>query len=144
MKKMSLFYFSLYLICSSFYSCSDETISSNRTGDTPAHIVYNDSIRTNQFVINIYTFLPQGFNRLDGNSMVASATDEAVHAVPFSGAQAWGEGNWTATSLRDDNLSGFCQGIRRSFIFEEQIYPNIPALIMSETGKNDCWRRSTF
>ena len=144
MKNLSFIYLIFWLVCGCFYSCSDETLSSDRTGETPVHIVYNDSVRTNQFVINIYSFLPDGFNRMGGNSMVASATDEAVHAVPGSGAQNWGEGNWTATTLRDDNLSDFCTGIRRSFVFEEQIYSHISILVMSEGGQKQLLAQVQF
>jgi len=130
----------LYLIiccvaCGCFWSCSDETINSDRTGVYPASIVCNDSVEIHKFVINIYSHLPDGFNRMAGNSMVASAIDEAVHAVPGSGAQAWGEGSWNPSTTRDDNFGTNYQGIRRSFVFEEELYPNIPDRIISEKGK---------
>ena len=135
MKNSSLLYFIFCVVCGCFWSCSDETIDSDRTGVVPAHIVYNDSARINTFVNDIYSHLPDGFNRLGGNSMVASAIDEAVHATPGSGAQAWGEGNWNPSTQRDDNFGTMYRGIRRTFVFEEELYPNMSHLVVSEEGQ---------
>jgi len=136
MKNLNFLFFILCMAMGGWLaSCSDETINSDRTGVILPDVIYNDSTKINQVVINLYSHLPSGFNRLEGNSMVASSTDEAVHAVSGSEAQQWGEGSWNATMLRDNNFSTCYQGIRRTLVFEEEIYPYIPKIVLSERGK---------
>ena len=87
----------------------------------------------------MYTFLPDGYNRFDENtSMLASSTDEAVHAVVGSGMQRWGEGGWSPADLLDNPLNKCYTGIRRSFIFEEEILPLVDNNVMGEFGKKLC------
>ena len=112
-------------------ACSDETINSERTGVTPSDIVYNDSLRSFQFLTDLYWHLPTGY-RFD---QVVCSTDEAVWAVPGSAAQRWGEGAWSPSALRDNLFDRCYQGIRRSFVFQNEIYPNIPDHIISPNGK---------
>jgi hypothetical protein len=88
-------------------------------------------------VNNIYSFLPGGYNRLSGNSMIASATDEAVHAEKgTSEAELWATGSWNSNYTRDNTFSDCYTGIRRSFVFEEQILPNIENIVMTSVGRN--------
>jgi len=118
-----------------FLACSDETINSDRTGVAPASIFYNDSARISNIVNDIYSHLPSGWGRLSGASMVACATDEAVHAVPNTEAQLWGEGSWNPSTLRDNTITVCYRGIRRTFLFEEEIYPYIPDIVVTQTGR---------
>jgi len=144
MKNLSSLYCIICVACGCFWSCSDETINSERTGVVPAHIVYNDSARLNTFINDIYSHLPDGFNRLGGNSMVACAIDEAVHATPGSSAQYWGEGSWDPYATRDDNFYTCYRGIRRSLLFEEELYPNISNLVVSENGQKQLLAQVVF
>jgi len=145
MKNLSFLIFILGLTLGGcLWSCSDETIGSDRTGVVLPHIIYNDSTRINQVIITLYSHLPYGFNRLDGTSMVASATDEAVHAVSGSEAQSWGEGSWDATAIRDNTFSWCYQGIRRTLVFEEELYPYIPNIVLSERGRKQLLAQAYF
>jgi hypothetical protein len=111
----------------------------------PVSIICGDSAKIAQYVNNIYSFLPGGYNRLGGNSMVASATDEAVHAEKgASEAELWCTGSWNANYTRDNTFSDCYTGIRRSFVFEEQILPNIENIVMTSVGKNLYYGQTLF
>jgi hypothetical protein len=143
--------FSLVLITGVlfFQSCSDEKINS-----TPPDFATSDQIAFNKtnvvnFINNLYTFVPRGYNRLDLNpntndiatgatpgvplnnsltAMVASATDEAVHASRNSAAEKWGTGQWSASSLNnwDTQIKTEYTGIRRTFTYTEELAPKLP------------------
>ena len=117
-------------------SCSDELITEKPVNFTQASVVYGDSVKISQFVNNIYSFLPEGYNRLGSNSMLASATDDAVHAVRGSAAEKLGTGAWGPTALRDDPFSSSYTGIRKSFVYEEEIHPEIQDIVMTAAGRD--------
>lgn len=73
-----------------------------------AEFVFSDSARAELFVNNAYSDFPAdvsgSFNWLDGNAMLASASDEAMHVstnktVP-SAAQRMSAGNWNPSNMR--------------------------------------------
>lgn len=137
MKNINLFIIIFIILGGSLVSCSDETIDTTPVEFIPASIICGDSAKIAQFVNNIYSYLPKGYNRLGGNSMVAAATDEAVHAVKgTSEAELWATGGWDANYTRDNTFSDCYTGIRRSFVFEEQIFPYIDDIVMTPVGKN--------
>lgn len=126
-------------------SCSDETINDTPVTFIPARIICGDSVKIVQYVNNVYTFLPNGYNSFDNNtSMLAASTDEAVHAVVGSDMEKWGSGSWNSTSLYDNPLSACYTGIRRSFIFEEELLPLIDDNVMSEVGQKLCLGQILF
>ncbi|MDR1098077.1 MAG: RagB/SusD family nutrient uptake outer membrane protein [Tannerella sp.] len=128
-----------------FLSCSDETIGDVPVNFIPPHIIYGDSTKITQFVNNVYSFLPAGYNRFDGNtSMLAASTDEAVHAVPGSEMEKWANGSWDANTGHDNSFSDCYTGIRRSFVFEEEILPYIEDIVMTETGRDLCLGQALF
>ena len=139
MKKIKIFIAYVSCIIAGLSSCSDEDIKEIPVEFTPVHIICGDSTKIVQYVNNVYTFLPDGYNRFDENtSMLASSTDEAVHAVVGSGMQRWGEGGWSPADLLDNPLNKCYTGIRRSFIFEEEILPLVDNNVMGELGKKLC------
>ena len=139
MKKIKIFIAYVSCIIAGLSSCSDEDIKEIPVEFTPVHIICGDSTKIVQYVNNVYTFLPDGYNRFDENtSMLASSTDEAVHAVVGSGMQRWGEGGWSPVDLLDNPLNKCYTGIRRSFIFEEEILPLVDNNVMGEFGKKLC------
>ncbi|HEY0670035.1 MAG TPA: RagB/SusD family nutrient uptake outer membrane protein, partial [Sphingobacteriaceae bacterium] len=119
-------------------SCSKETIDGTPVQYTDAKIIYGQSVNIGEAVNRLYVYAPAGHNRLGGNSMVASATDEAVHAVRGSEAERWGTGLWgtTATTLRDDDFARTYEGIRATHVYEEEIHNNIIDAVMSQTDRN--------
>lgn len=119
-------------------SCSKETIDSKPVEYTDARIIYGQSVNIIEAVNRLYTYVPEGHNRLGGNSMVASATDEAVHAVRGSEAERWGTGLWgtTATTLRDDDFARTYEGIRSTYVYSEEIHPNIIDAVMTKPNRD--------
>jgi len=130
MKKISILF---VLICFAqggwFWSCSDENINDDRYGFVQPHIIYSDSGKVAQFVNDLYQYLPTGWHRLGSTSMLASATDEAVHSVPNSEAQRWAEGSWNKNYLRDNTFENNYIGIRKTFIFENHILPYVQDIV---------------
>lgn len=98
-----------YMLVSVFIlgSCSDPLY------ETPVNYfdiehVFLDSIRAEAFVNNMMTERPDeinaSFNRLEGSSMLASATDEATHVSTNKSAvyapQKMSSGNWGPSNMR--------------------------------------------
>jgi hypothetical protein len=73
-----------------------------------AEDVFTDSARAELFINNAYTDLPAdvstSYNWLDGNAMLASACDEAMHVstnkTTPSAAQRMSAGNWNPSNMR--------------------------------------------
>lgn len=73
-----------------------------------AEVIFSDSARAEYFVNNAYTDMPaevsNSFNWLDGNAMLASASDEAMHIstnkTTPSAAQRMSAGNWNPSNMR--------------------------------------------
>lgn len=78
------------------------------------------------FVDDIYGSVPDGYNRLKGNSMIASSSDEAVECGINSEAENMALGIWSAANTHDDAWNSMYEGIRKTNIFFEEIYPAIP------------------
>lgn len=138
MKKIKLlsgFFFGIF-IGTGFISCSDDTINDIPVTFLDPSLIYNDSAKVALFVNNIYSGLPSGYNRLGNNSMLASSTDEAVHSLRSSEAEWWGTGTWTPYTIYDDAYASNYASIRKTFVFEEDVYPNIIDAVMSSFGRN--------
>lgn len=88
-------------------SCENDSFYEIPIGFIPRDEIFTDSIYAEQFVNNIYTELPSNiatsFNWMAGNSMMASATDEAMHVqknkTSPSGATRMSAGSWGPTQL---------------------------------------------
>ncbi|MES2378852.1 MAG: RagB/SusD family nutrient uptake outer membrane protein [Bacteroidota bacterium] len=147
---MKKYIFSMIFIAGTvFQSCTDEKIS-----NLPPDFASADqaaSVNTNVlfFVNNLYTFIPRGYNRLDPDpatndnangaapgapsvsdpktAMVASSTDESVHATRNSAAELWGTGQWAPSPQNnwDTQIKTDYTGIRRTFEYTEDINPRI-------------------
>jgi hypothetical protein len=116
-------------------SCTREGVNNVPYNFADAAVIAKDSTKIAGFVNNIYTFLPDGYNRLSGTSMVASATDEAVHAVRGSGAEMWGTGSWGPTALYDNTFANCYTGIRRTYDYVNLIEPLIRDIDMGPVGR---------
>ncbi|GAB3916755.1 RagB/SusD family nutrient uptake outer membrane protein [Mucilaginibacter boryungensis] len=132
-----------------FQSCSNDKINSIPADFATADQVAINSANVKAYINNLYTFVPRGYNRLDTDpnvddiatgavpgapgknaltAMVASATDEAVHATRNSAAEKWGTGQWSASSNNnwDTQIKIDYTGIRRTFSYTEDIAPKLP------------------
>jgi len=74
--------------------------------------------QTKAFLANIYSYLPLGFNAIDG-AMRSSATDDAVHVWDYSNIQRMVNGRWSPTYPIDDQWGNYYRGIRAANIFLE-------------------------
>lgn len=127
-------------------SCSNETINNEPVQYVSPDIVYGNVVLITQMVNRLYTHIPGGYNRLGGSSMVAAATDEAVHASRGSEAELWGTGSWgtTAATQRDDLFSALYAGIRATFIYSEEIHPNIVDAVMPKAERDSHYGQVLF
>lgn len=115
-------------------SCEDQSISSIPLNFGDASTVYSDSTRTVNFINHLYTYIPGGFGRFN-NAFLACSTDEAVYAVDGSTMQKWGMGSWSPTVLRDDPMSRCYKGIRNTYVYQNQIHPNLIDGVVGPAGR---------
>ena len=88
--------------------------------------VMTDSVFVMGLINDMYNDLPDGYNRLGGNSMLAAATDEAVQSGNPTEAEYMATGAWSASSLRDDAWGSSYAAIRKINQFLNELYPEIP------------------
>lgn len=89
-------------------SCTNDPFFAVPIEFNSAVSVFSDSMRAEQFVNNAYTEAPadivNSFNWLDGNAMLASASDEAMHIqknkTSPSAATRMSAGNWGPNNMR--------------------------------------------
>ena len=55
-------------------------------------MTFSSYIRTQQYLTNIYTLLPDGLTRMDGNAMFDAATDDAEFALQTAEVQSFNTG----------------------------------------------------
>src|SRR5690606_27101709 len=112
----------------------DRRLDTNYTIDQ----VFNSAGTMRDFGLGIYTYLPAGFDRIDG-ALLASASDEAVHAWPGSAVHRLVNGSWSAFSNPDDQWAANYAGIRKATLFLDRstdyrqiVYRDT----ITESGKN--------
>jgi len=112
----------------------DRRLDTNYTIDQ----VFNSAGTMRDFGLGIYTYLPAGFDRIDG-ALLASASDEAVHAWPGSAVHRLVNGSWSAFSNPDDQWAANYAGVRKATLFLDRsadyrqiVYRDT----ITESGKN--------
>jgi starch-binding outer membrane protein, SusD/RagB family len=80
--------------------------------------VFDHYGQTKAFLSNIYSYLPAGFNSIDG-AMRSSATDDALHVWDLSDIQKMNNGIWSPTQAIDNQWGNYYRGIRAVNIFLE-------------------------
>ncbi len=89
-------------------------------------VVVTDSISIHQFVASIYNELPDGYNRLPGNAMLASVTDDAVHSAPGGNpADLMAKGSWGPSFNPDNVWEKTYMGIRKANNYFNHVLPLI-------------------
>ena len=66
------------------------------------NMTFSSYIRTQQYLTNIYTLLPEGLTRMDGNAMFDGVTDDAEFALQTGDMQSLNTGSWDATTNPDN------------------------------------------
>lgn len=117
-----------------FTSCEEDTINSVPLDFGDVSTVYGDSTRIVHFINYIYTYVPDGFGRI-GNAFLSSASDESVFSPAGTMISKWANGSWGPTYLPDNPLSNAYKGIRATFVYQNQIHPNIVQEVMLPASK---------
>lgn len=81
--------------------------------------VFDEYNTMRDFATGIYSFLPTGYNDIDG-SMLAAASDEAHHANENSSIHNFASGAWGPTFNPDDRWNHYYTGIRKANLFLEK------------------------
>ena len=76
------------------------------------NMTFSSYIRTQQYLTNIYTLLPEGLTRMDGNAMFDGVTDDAEFAQQTGDMQSLNTGSWDATTNPDNPWERCYMGIR--------------------------------
>lgn len=87
----------------------------------------------NYFLNDLYTYLPDGFNRISGDIFDA-ATDDAMSSRNNTTIQYFTNGRITALNNPDGVWSSSYYGIRRANIFLKNVY-KVPNVLLNTYGK---------
>ncbi|UZR98413.1 RagB/SusD family nutrient uptake outer membrane protein [Chondrinema litorale] len=137
MKKYTIGF--LILITTALISCEDSFLDRKLDTNYTQEQVFANYGTMRDFGLGIYTYLPAGFNRIDG-AMLASATDDAVHAGTGTQIQSLTNGSWGPFNNPDDQWSNMYAGIRKANMFLENT-ENYEAVLFRDTitdeGRNN-------
>lgn len=134
MKKIMIGLVGVLLLTACEKNFLDRRLDTNYTIDQ----VFNSAGTMRDFGLGIYAYLPAGFDRIDG-ALLASASDEAVHAWPGSAVHRLVNGSWSAFNNPDDQWAANYAGIRKATLFLDRsadyrqiVYRDT----ITESGKN--------
>ncbi len=82
--------------------------------------VFSDWNRTQNFLADIYSRMPTGFNPI-GGAMSESATDDAKFVLDYSSVQKLTDGSWSSILNLDDQWANMYAGIRAVNLFLNEI-----------------------
>ncbi len=112
-------HYGVMLLLACLLSCQknflDRRLDTSYTEDQ----VFNSAGTMRDFGFGIYASLPGGFERTDG-ALLASASDESVHAWPGSAIQRLVNGSWSSFNNPDDQWASLYTGIRKTNLFLER------------------------
>lgn len=126
-----------------FVACEDQNINSVPLDYADADFIYNDSINIDAYVNNLYAYIPTGFGRF-GGAMLAAITDEAVYSPTGTTVQKWATGSWDSNFLPDNPLPSSYEGIRLTYVYQNDIDPYIPAKILTQETRNHYKAQAQF
>lgn len=132
MKKHNLFCLVGTFLITAFTSC--ELLDDKPLDKTGAYDVFKDSTRVDAYVLGLYKYLPQGYNRFDNQAMLSSATDESTQCISNNGMTPFINGSWGPTSNPDAGWSNYYEGIMMVNVLFENIGMLYPST--SESFKN--------
>jgi len=116
----------LLALVSLIYTSCENSINDMPQDYIDVNDILTDSAYVIGFVDDMYGSLPTGYSRLVGTSMIASATDEAVESPSNTEAEYMALGVWAASNTRDDVWVNTYNAIRKTNVFLNEVYPNIP------------------
>lgn len=141
MKKHNLFYLLVtMLIISAFTSC--ELLDDKPLDKIGAYDVFKDSTRVDAYVLGLYKYLPQGYNRFDNQAMLSTASDESTQCISNNGMTPFVNGSWGPTSNPDAGWTNYYEGIMMVNVLFENIGMLYPST--SEAFKNSVLAEAHF
>lgn len=101
-----------------FCSCSDYL---DRETDSyiDKNMTFSSYERTSKYLTSIYTYIPEGLNRMSSGGMFDASTDDAEQALEGSSVQSFNQGAWNAVYNPDDMWNRLYAGIRMANEFIE-------------------------
>lgn len=129
MNKYIIYFFVLANMA--FMGCEDNFLDRKLDTNYTKEQVFSSYTTMRDFGIGIYTFLPQGFNRIDG-AMLAAATDDAVHSGIGTDILSLTNGSWGPFNNPDDHWAHFYAGIRKTNQFLENTV-NYESIVYRDT-----------
>ena len=107
----------------------------NITEDYIWDVTDSSAIYARNFLHNIYTYLPTGFNRIDG-SLLCAASDDAVPSQNGSTVNFLSNGGLSPVLNPDDSWARNYEGIRKA----NQFLANIDLVPMRDKQLKEWWR----
>ena len=74
-----------------------------------------------QFLMNIYSVMPNNFAGVGNNALLDAGTDDAVYRYPGNTVEIFVNGSWTAWNMPDNVWSKYYNGIRKVNLFLSKI-----------------------
>jgi hypothetical protein len=94
-----------------FFVGSCDYLDYNESSYLQKEEIFSNWDRTQNFLSDIYSKLPLGFNPI-GGAMSASATDDAEFVLDYSSVQKFNDGSWSSIQTLDDQWANMYSGIR--------------------------------
>lgn len=116
MKFIKLFFISVVLI-SLVWSC--KFLDYNESASYSKEEIFYYQSRAKNVLTNIYSYLPNDFNSVDG-AIRSSASDDAVDVWDMSDIQKFNDGSWNSTIILDNAWSNMYRAIRAANIFIDE------------------------
>jgi len=118
-------YILLFAVTGLFWSACENSIDDLPQDYLNVNDLLTDTTYVIGFVDDMYASIPDGYNRLEGNSMIASSTDEAVECGINTEAEQMAQGIWSSANTHDGMWTAMYEGIRKTNVFFEEIEPAI-------------------
>jgi starch-binding outer membrane protein, SusD/RagB family len=113
MKISTLFFLTL---CTFLMASCDDYLDRKLDTTYTEEQVFSSYGTMRDFGLGIYTYLPEGFNRID-SALLSAASDESVHSGTGTVIQRLNNGSWGAFNNPDDQWARFYEGIRKATLF---------------------------
>src|SRR5688500_8410813 len=113
MKTSNLFFLTL---CTFLMASCDDYLDRKLDTTYTEEQVFSSYGTMRDFGLGIYTYLPEGFNRID-SALLSAASDESVHSGTGTVIQRLNNGSWGAFNNPDDQWARFYEGIRKATLF---------------------------
>lgn len=142
MKIINAYILSSVLTLGVFLSLPSCTFMDDPLNKTGAYEVFKDSVRVDNYLLGLYTYLPTGYNRFDRQTMLSSAGDESTQCSAQHGLTVFVNGSWGPASNPDAAWEKNYEAIMQVNTLLEHIDMLYPET--SETFKNQILSEAHF